>query len=172
MFSYGSKGEKMKNQMLAVTSLGRSPFSSRFWSLFWLCAGFAVLPQCRQDSAPIREIRAHTLVKKGVSHGEPLERPRRYCIKCHGDTLQGGSLGEPSCFSCHGVRWLDDEIRESQAPANHTVKQESFFHHPDLRTPEQSCSPCHGADLQGNTQAGLTYPGCELCHARLWESAN
>ena len=34
---------------------------------------------------------------------------------------------------------------------------------------EWSCASCHGADLQGNVSNGLTYPGCTLCHTRLWE---
>ncbi len=140
-----------------------------FLSVVMSLAFWGALVSCRQGGAPVREIRVHTSIQKGVSHAEPASRPRVYCIKCHGDTLQGGSLGEPSCFACHGIRWLDDETRESRAPTSHSQLMDRFFHHPDLRTPEQSCSPCHGNVLQGNTDQGLTYPGCELCHSRLWE---
>lgn len=134
-------------------------------SMVWVVG----LGSCHKDPAPVRSIRSHVSIQKGVSHAEPSQRPRVYCIKCHGDTLQGGAKGEPSCFGCHGVQWTDDETRQSRAPTSHSQPQGGFFHHPDLRTPEQSCSPCHGVALQGNIEQGVTYPGCELCHVRLWE---
>lgn len=47
----------------------------------------------------------HTVMKSGVAHASGLDNPAANCASCHGANLQGGSAGQPSCFSCHGKKW-------------------------------------------------------------------
>lgn len=133
-----------------------------------LGVGLCLLAGCR-DEAETRQIRAHTTVHKGVAHAEPALAAERYCAACHGQGLQGGPAGEPSCYQCHGKTWLDEAPSQSAAPVDHTVINKEYRHHPDQFLPGATCSACHGADLQGDVTGGLTQPGCELCHTRLWE---
>ena len=52
------------------------------------------------------------------------------CTECHGNTLQGGHHGEPSCYSCHGPEWKEDApddvivvyIEEAYAKLDSAVK--------------------------------------------------
>ncbi len=133
-----------------------------------LLALAAALSACSKEPAEPREIRAHTRVIKGVSHAEPAAKAERYCSHCHGTALQGGTAGEPSCYTCHGKTWLDASA-EVIAPADHTVANQGFHHLPGLFTPSESCVACHGSSLEGRVDAGLTFPGCNLCHGPLWE---
>jgi hypothetical protein len=134
------------------------------WTVGLLLAG------CQRGEAPVRDLRAHTFVVQGVAHAQPAVKGARYCSHCHGATLAGGAAGQPSCYQCHGKNWLDTPEDPPGAPADHTVLNETFRHHPDLLTPGATCTACHGASLEGVANDGLTYPGCELCHERLWES--
>ncbi len=44
----------------------------------------------------------HNKNKDGAYHHYNVERdPDIYCTPCHGATLDGGTNGEPSCYSCH-----------------------------------------------------------------------
>ncbi len=129
---------------------------------------YLAFSSCSTEPAKPREIRAHTRGINGVSHAEPAAKAERYCSRCHGAALQGGTAGEPSCYTCHGKTWLDSSA-EFAGPADHTVDNEGYRHLPGLFTPAESCTACHGADLEGNTASGLTQPGCTLCHAKLWE---
>ncbi|MEJ2504185.1 MAG: hypothetical protein P8177_12885 [Gemmatimonadota bacterium] len=47
----------------------------------------------------------HTVNKDGVAHAPGLSDPLMQCTDCHGQDLEGGSQGQPSCFSCHGEVW-------------------------------------------------------------------
>lgn len=48
---------------------------------------------------------SHTERHGGVAHGVGARQATTQCVGCHGATLQGGSSGEPSCYSCHGKKW-------------------------------------------------------------------
>jgi hypothetical protein len=44
----------------------------------------------------------HNKNKDGAYHHYNVERdPDVYCTPCHGAALDGGTNGEPSCYSCH-----------------------------------------------------------------------
>ncbi|NJD19693.1 MAG: hypothetical protein FIA95_10490 [Gemmatimonadetes bacterium] len=47
----------------------------------------------------------HTERHGGVAHGVGARQAATQCVSCHGATLQGGTNGEPSCYSCHGKKW-------------------------------------------------------------------
>jgi hypothetical protein len=136
--------------------------------------GLAVTSSCSSEDAEPREIRAHTRVIEGVPHAEPAQRAERYCSHCHGVNLMGAQKGlEPSCYTCHGKNWLDDDPDKNWAPADHTlVNGERFYHHPDLMSPAMACNDCHGPSFEGQVTSVLMRPGCELCHERLWEAAD
>lgn len=135
----------------------------------WLAAlAFASLLGCHEEAEP-RAIRAHETLRGGVAHAEPSLGAERYCSSCHGVGLQGGIAAEPSCYQCHGKTWLDDG-NVSRAPADHAVINKEFRHQAGLFTPEASCGACHGGEaLEGETSGGLSVPGCQLCHTKLWE---
>ena len=61
---------------------------------------------CSDDSASVEDApEGHTVIEDGVAHAPGLNDPLENCTLCHGDQLQGGSAGQPSCTSCHGVKW-------------------------------------------------------------------
>lgn len=128
------------------------------------------LGACSREAAEPRAIRAHTAVKMGVPHAEPTGKAERYCATCHGADLRGGPAAEPSCYTCHGKTWPDGDGTQSPAPADHTAINKDYHHMPGLFSPEASCVSCHGASLEGDLTGGLTVPGCNLCHAKLWEA--
>ncbi len=47
----------------------------------------------------------HTNFHGGTPHATNASSATVYCVSCHGADLQGGTNGEPSCFSCHGREW-------------------------------------------------------------------
>jgi hypothetical protein len=121
---------------------------------------------CSDKSQPIRNIRGHTQIIQGVSHGVPASRPLRYCKNCHGTNLAGGSNLEPSCYQCHGRNWSDDDLGPSLAPSDHTELKGSWSHHADFPSPTGVCDQCHGAALEGD--ASGSRPSCYLCHDKIW----
>jgi hypothetical protein len=134
-----------------------------------LAFGLYLFNGCSTDEAEPRSIRAHALIKQGVPHAEPAMKAERYCVQCHGAGLAGGPKLEPSCYSCHGKNWEGHASDANAAPADHTVDNQGFRHHPSLFSPVGTCEGCHGQQLEGVTASGLTSPGCELCHTKLWE---
>jgi hypothetical protein len=134
-------------------------------AVFALAAFFS----CSKEEAEPRQIPGHTQVFSGIAHGTGAERGERYCTQCHGVNLSGGAGKEPSCLSCHGKNWLDDDPESSVAPADHTVINDGFRHHPDLETPMNSCTSCHGSALEGDVSNGLKRPSCFLCHVQKWQ---
>ena len=125
---------------------------------------------CSREAAGPRNIRAHTVSRGGVAHAEPAAKVERYCALCHGMGLKGGTGLEPSCFTCHGKTWGDQAFEPPSAPADHSVMNQNFHHLPGLKTPDVGCTACHGgAALAGDITSGLTVPGCDLCHGRLWD---
>lgn len=131
-------------------------------------ASYLAYSSCSTEKATPRDIRAHTRLIQGVSHAEPAAKPGRYCAKCHGESLQGGLAGEPSCYSCHGQNWTN-VTTEFEGPGDHTAENQGYHHLPGLFTPADNCVSCHGDDLTGSTASGETRPGCTLCHTKLWE---
>lgn len=123
---------------------------------------------CSLEPEGLRPIRAHTFDYQGIAHAYPPSFAPRYCQKCHGERLQGGQAGEPSCFRCHGQRWSDIDGSLSRAPEDHTLLHDRFLHRAGYEDPETNCSTCHGDVLQGSMIDGT--PSCFLCHDSLWES--
>lgn len=130
---------------------------------FWIVASLG----CTTEDSEIRAIRAHDSDYGGVAHAQPAFKAERHCQRCHGVGLKGGEDFIPSCFSCHGRNWLDEEPELSLAPATHTILQEKWRHHPGLLNPTAECVACHGDLLQGTGENGS--PGCLLCHDTLWQ---
>jgi hypothetical protein len=122
-----------------------------------------------QDAYSPKNIRAHDTLIKAVAHANPALNAERYCSQCHGQSLVGGTGGEPSCYQCHGRMWTDDEesYSNSTAPANHSELHGRFFHDPAHANAEAVCSTCHGQDLEGAGKQGA--PPCLLCHEKLWQ---
>lgn len=56
-------------------------------------------------TAPPAAPEGHTVMKGGVAHAPGLNDPAQNCVTCHGATFQGGTSGQPSCYSCHGAKW-------------------------------------------------------------------
>jgi hypothetical protein len=158
---------------------------------------------CSRETAAPREIRAHDRILGGVSHASPAGKPLRYCQGCHGVALAGGDerfvaaagdggVKPPSCFTCHGKRWTNDEASAAATPPTHTQVMTwpgeaattgsgsalataddaaplAFRHHPGLFDPETACVSCHGQSLEGDDpEVGGTRSGCNLCHGDLW----
>lgn len=76
-------------------------FGTRLIPACWRCHGsiWDGLP----DYPP-----THTKVEDGFHHDPDLESPVGRCDACHGSDLTGTPL-IPSCFSCHGDKWNDDD---------------------------------------------------------------
>ena len=133
------------------------------------------LYSCSTEPSPIRKIRAHSTNFQGVMHAEPAKDSERYCQHCHGTALQGGSqlVGEgslaPSCYTCHGKNWLDDDPEKSDAPeALHPVLNDKYHHGADFQTATTCANTaCHGEDLKGIEDLGT--PSCYLCHKKKWD---
>lgn len=120
---------------------------------------------CSLEEPPLREIRGHTESFQGVAHGKFATKAMRYCTKCHGDTLQGGSNGEFSCLKCHGRKWLDTDGTIVYAPNSHTeLRGGKWLHHPGGQQAKTNCIACHGLDLTGGSG-----PSCVLCHSQKWQ---
>jgi len=110
--------------------------------------------QCHDDKWTALAI--HTESKGGRFHAPGLYTPTTDCISCHGTDLKGSGAA-PSCYSCHGAKWL-------YASYPHTSNQHGYAHGPDLYNPTVSCTSCHGADLLGSSSA----PSCYKCHGAKW----
>ena len=119
---------------------------------------------CSQEEAEIKEIRAHDQVLEGVPHAAGLNHAERYCQRCHGQGLVGGSNQEPNCYTCHGKNWLDSDPHQVYAPPSHTQQYSLWFHDPNHTDAEGNCSACHGDNLQGTSVT----PSCYLCHEKKW----
>ena len=125
-----------------------------------------LLAGCSLESPPqTSTIRAHDEVYQGVFHGAVASKALRYCIKCHGSSLQGGDGGEPSCLQCHGQTWLST-ITANQAPASHTDQKGLWMHHPSHSSDTSTCTLCHGEELEGSQNLGT--PSCTICHPSYW----
>lgn len=133
-----------------------------------LCAHVFALSCTDQDAYAPKSIRAHSLNLNAVMHASPFLDAERYCSQCHGLGLVGGESGEPSCYQCHGKTWTDDVDAYGSAvvPVDHIEKNGRFFHNPAHATAEQTCSVCHGSQLEGAGDSGP--PPCLLCHENLW----
>jgi len=50
-------------------------------------------------------------------------------------------------------------------PDNHSVLKGGAVHAPGFQTPSQSCTDCHGVDLEGGENGE---PSCFSCHGKEW----
>ena len=73
--------------------------------LLLLAVGLGPLACSDSSTVPEDAPEGHTVVKDGVAHAQGLNDPLQNCKGCHGTNLQGGSSGQPSCTTCHGVKW-------------------------------------------------------------------
>lgn len=136
--------------------------------MLWFVTNLITTLGCnRSSNTPLREIRAHTLNMEGVAHAIGLKHAERYCKNCHGNQLSGGQDFIPSCYSCHGKNWLDDNPETIHADRDHSANQNNYLHHPDLLTPLSTCTSCHGLQLEGHEILGR--PSCFLCHDKIWD---
>lgn len=125
-----------------------------------------ILGACSLESEGLRSIRGHTEDLQGIAHAVPMVKGERYCRLCHGENLVGGTGNQPSCYQCHGRTWNEIDGAASRAPADHTVNNDGYLHHPSLTTPTTVCVSCHGDQLQGNGTSDT--PSCFLCHDQRW----
>jgi len=150
------------------TTLELMFFETSFWKSylrFVLCmmSAVAFLTSCSDGKdEKRRDIRAHDVFYDGVGHPIASSRAEHYCKECHGEQLSGGKDLIPSCYQCHGKNWSDTDPDQGAAPADHTVLNGSFLHHPSLKSPAGTCDGCHGSDLKGDSVAKR--PSCYLCH--------
>jgi mono/diheme cytochrome c family protein len=77
---------------------------SRFLALV-LFLGLAPLACSDSSTVPADAPEGHTVMKDGVAHAAGLSDPLQNCSSCHGANLGGGSQGQPSCTTCHGIKW-------------------------------------------------------------------
>ena len=75
--------------------------------LVGVCAALVlfVAGACGSATAPANAPANHTNFKGGAAHGPGPSNATVNCVQCHGADLQGGTSGEPSCFTCHGKKW-------------------------------------------------------------------
>ena len=59
----------------------------------------------------------------------------------------------------------DDPTLAADAPEGHTIVRDSAVHAPGFRSPEASCTACHGDDLRGGPEGE---PSCVACHGEVW----
>ena len=104
----------------------------------------------------------HDVALQGVNHAQNFCQPLQFCASCHGDQLQGGPNGEPSCTQCHGRLW--ETCGQNTA---HDVNLGGVSHASGYCTPFQNCTACHGNQLQGGANGE---PSCSQCHGPLWET--
>lgn len=109
-------------------------------------------------------------------HGADYRFPHGKCdeVQCHGNTLNGGNSGGPSCYTCHLDVW-------TIFSTTHVVKRGGFYHHVAVddypadrddntdwfgsgTTPGTSCKNinCHGLALDGIPGPGRS---CKTCHS-------
>ena len=80
--------------------------SSRTLAIGFLLAFSLSVLACSDSSTALANApEGHTILHGGVPHASGAGDPIQNCSSCHGATLQGGTGGEPSCFSCHGQKW-------------------------------------------------------------------
>jgi len=104
---------------------------------------------------------AHSINLGGSMHASGYCQPLVNCSRCHGDTLQGGSFGEPSCTKCHGDNWSGSNC----GGIAHTVNLGGHLHAPNYCKPLVNCVACHGQDLRGGSSRE---PSCYACHGAVW----
>ena len=134
-------------------------------------AAIAVLSfSCRFLENPIRAGQGtdttarldHPIARGGKLHADGFCRPVDNCSACHGEALQGGKNGEPSCTKCHGSLWTSPNCGNQ----THTVNLGGVLHASNYCRPYQNCSACHGSDLRGDSNKT---PSCLQCHTqRKW----
>ena len=94
-------GDSRKEGARAVTLPGRGWAALLLSGAVLLAAG-----ACGDDpAAPADAPSGHTVTVDGVPHAPGLATPQASCASCHGADLQGGTDGEPGCFTCHGRTW-------------------------------------------------------------------
>ena len=75
--------------------------------MFALCAALTVASiACSDSTAPADAPANHTVNMEGQWHAPGLQSPQGVCTTCHGADLRGGTDGQPSCYSCHGKKWI------------------------------------------------------------------
>ncbi len=140
----------------------------RFWRIAMPIAVSVAAASCWDTSAPIRTghggpgvpaVVPHSADLGGTKHANGYCRPLLDCSSCHGDSLQGGSRGEPSCTSCHGANWAAADC----GLTSHTANLGGSLHMPSYCLPYQNCTQCHGAALRGGTGGE---PSCLSCHTQ------
>ncbi len=132
----------------------------------FICFILLGLYSCQDIEREPRRVRGHTVVLNGISHGIGLNHAPRYCHGCHGPELVGGMDLEPSCYTCHGRNWQDDNKETVHAPVDHNVSLGGWQHHPGYEDPHSNCTVCHSEELNGNSL--LDIPSCYLCHDQNW----
>ena len=108
----------------------------------------------------------HSVDFGGRKHADGYCSPLENCSACHGNALQGGSHGEPSCTSCHGTFWTDPNC--GKLSGIHTLAIKGILHGPNPCKPQGVCTPCHGSSLEGGLNGE---PSCTQCHGTYWTSA-
>jgi hypothetical protein len=107
----------------------------------------------------------HNVNLGGKLHATGYCEPFLHCTACHGDSLKGGPVGQPSCTKCH----LDHWNAPNCGVATHTINLGGYLHAPGYCQPYRNCAQCHGSDLTGGT-AGQ--PSCTKCHVDHWSGPN
>ncbi len=125
-----------------------------------------ILSSCSLEDKAIRSLRGHTISKQGIAHGASALHAERYCQHCHGVRLMGGREAQPSCYQCHGQRWIVADSDFVFAPSSHTLELGGYRHHDGLDQVATTCTACHGGDLLGLGDDGP--PSCYLCHEQVW----
>jgi len=124
--------------------------------------GSGSAPSCYSCHGPkwLQAEARHTESKSGKKHAPNFSDPDRYCAGCHGTGLKGSTTA-PSCYTCHGAKWL-------MASTPHSVLKYGVGHAEAFNSPQNNCTGCHGADLRGSESA----PSCYKCHGAKWAGGN